>query len=149
MTEIRFYHLTRTRLEDALPKLLEKALERGWHAVVMAGSDARVEALTQHLWTYEERGFLPHGNKHDGHAARQPIWLTTADENPNRAKVVFLVDGAATERAADFEVVAELFDGGDGEAVQAARRRWREYKQAGFDLTYWKQTDRGRWEKAG
>jgi DNA polymerase-3 subunit chi len=149
MTEIRFYHLTRTRLEDALPKLLEKALERGLHALVLAGSDDRVEALTQHLWTYDERGFLPHGNKHDGHADRQPIWLTAADENPNGARVAFLVDGAATERFADYDIVAELFDGGDAEAVQTARRRWTRYKQAGFGLTYWKQTDRGRWEKAG
>ena len=45
MTEVRFYHLQRKTLEDALPQILEKTLERGWRAVVMAGSEERVEAL--------------------------------------------------------------------------------------------------------
>ena len=35
------------------------------------------------------------------------------------------------------------------EAVAAARERWRTYKGAGHDLSYWKQDERGRWEKAG
>jgi len=93
MTEIRFYHLQRTALETALPPMLEKTLERGQRAVVMAGSEERVEHLTDQLWTYSERGFLPHGSARDGNAALQPIWLTTADDNPNGAQVLFLTDG--------------------------------------------------------
>ena len=46
MTEIRFYHLQRATLETALPPMLEKTLERGQRAVVMAGSEERVEHLT-------------------------------------------------------------------------------------------------------
>ena len=38
MTEVLFYHLERARLEGVLPGLLEKSLERGWKAVVRAGS---------------------------------------------------------------------------------------------------------------
>ena len=83
MTEVRFYHLQRKTLEDALPQILEKTLERGWRAIVMAGSEERVEALTQHLWTYKEFSFLPHGSARDGDAEHQPIWLTAEDENPN------------------------------------------------------------------
>jgi DNA polymerase-3 subunit chi len=147
MTEVRFYHLTRTTLEDALPNLLERALQRDWRAVVVAGSDARVEQLNQHLWTYDERGFLPHGAPKDGFAAHQPVWLTTADENPNGAHVAFLVDGATTERPEAFGLVAEMFDGNDPDAVQAARQRWKAYRAAGHDLTYWQQDERGRWKK--
>ncbi len=69
MSEIRFYHLQRTRLEAALPKMLERVLERGDRAVVMLGSEERVEALAAHLWTYNDRGFLPHGTVQDGFAA--------------------------------------------------------------------------------
>jgi DNA polymerase-3 subunit chi len=147
MTEIRFYHLTRTTLDRALPQLLEKALERGWYAVVMAATEARVEALNQHLWTYRDRAFLPHGSAKDGFAERQPIWLTTADENPNGAHVLFLVDGAATADPGGFGLVAEIFDGSDAEAVQEARRRWKAYRRAGHELTYWQQDDRGAWHK--
>lgn len=146
MTEIRFYHLTKTTLEAALPKLLEKALERSWRVLVVAGSQDRVEALAEHLWTYKDRGFLPHGTARDGYPEYQPIWLSTEDTNVNGANVLFLTDGATSDKVADFDLVAEIFDGNDGDGVQAARKRWAAYKEAGHTLTYWKQDDRGRWQ---
>jgi DNA polymerase-3 subunit chi len=147
MTEIRFYHLQRTALEAALPPMLEKTLERGQRAVVLAGSDERVEHLTDHLWTYSEGGFLPHGSARDGNAALQPVWLTTADENPNEAQVLFLADGATSLKVADYQLCVELFDGNDEGVVQAARARWKTYKDAGHALTYWQQSTAGRWEQ--
>ena len=142
MTEIRFYHLTRKTLEQALPELLEKTLERGWRAVVMAGSPERVEALTHHLWTYRPDSFLPHGNAKDGHAELQPVWLTAADENPNDANVLFLTDGAGSARLGEYVRVCEVFDGNDESAVAAARARWKDYKAAGHDISYWQQGER-------
>jgi DNA polymerase III subunit chi len=147
MTEIRFYHLQRTALETALPPMLEKTLERGQRAVVMAGSEERVEHLAGHLWTYNERSFLPHGSTRDGYADRQPIWLTAKDENPNAAQVLFLTDGAASIQVEDYALCVELFDGNDAAAVMAARERWTQYKTAGHQLTYWQQTPAGRWEQ--
>lgn len=148
MTEIRFYHLTRKNLEEVLPVMLERTVVRdGRRAIVMAGSSERVEALNAHLWIYNDRVFLPHGSKADGHAARQPVWLTDADENPNDAKVLFLADGAASEQVGNFDLVCELFDGRDDAAVAAARTRWKAYKDDGHALTYWQQTERGGWEQ--
>ncbi|MBT5413692.1 MAG: DNA polymerase III subunit chi [Rhodospirillaceae bacterium] len=147
MTEIRFYHLQRKPLERALPELLEKVLERGSRAVVMAASEERVEALAGLLWTYDDRGFLPHGTARDGRAEHQPIWLTQGDENPNGADVLILTDGAETSALGDYSITCELFDGNDPDAVSAARGRWTGYKEAGHDLTYWQQTARGGWEK--
>ncbi len=147
MTEIRFYHLQRKTLEDALPQILEKVLERGWRAVIMAASEERVEVLNQYLWTYRDHSFLPHGSARDGDAEHQPIWLTVEDENPNDGNVLILTDGAVSERVAEFPLVCELFDGNDPDAVLVARQRWKSYKAAGHDLTYWQQTERGGWEK--
>lgn len=149
MTEIRFYHLRRTRLEDALPQLLERSLARGWRAVVMAGSADRVERLNRHLWTYNERSFLPHGAASDGHAADQPVWLTDREENPNAARVLFLTDGARAAALDDYERVCEVFDGQDEAAVAEARTRWRAYKAAGHTVTYWQQDESGRWQERG
>jgi len=145
--EISFYHLTRTTLEAALPQMLEKTLERGQRAVVRAGSAERIEALNGWLWTYKDRGFLPHGSAKDGHAASQPIWLTDKDERPNEAQVLFLTDGATSEKPEDFERCAVLFDGNDDTALTAARAQWSGLKDAGHDLTYWQQNSEGRWEK--
>src|SRR3546814_7360678 len=97
----------------------------------MAGWTERVEHLNAHLWSYDDRGFLPHGSKTDGHADRQPVWLTDSDENPNGAQVLFLTEGACSRKLEYFDLVCELFDGRDDEAVAAARGRWRAYKDQG------------------
>lgn len=148
MTEVLFYHLQRRPLEAVLPGLLERSLERGWRVVVQAGSPERVEALDAHLWTYRDDSFLPHGSEPDS-AADQPVFLTTAAVNPNRAEVRFVVDGAPIGRVEDYRRVVALFDGGDPAAVAAAREAWTAVKAAGHDATYWRQNEAGRWEKAG
>ncbi|MDF2763962.1 MAG: polymerase chi subunit [Rhodospirillales bacterium] len=147
MTEIRFYHLTRMPLERALPALLERALGAGMRSVVIAGSEERVEALNQLLWTYEERSFLPHGSKRDGRPERQPVWLTTEDENPNGATCLVLTDGAVSGRVGEYRRCLDLFDGQDPAAVEAARGRWKTWKDAGHELSYWQQDDSGRWQQ--
>ncbi len=147
MTEIGFYHLKRSSLERALPSLLEKALERGLRAIVRAGSDERAEALNALLWTYRQRSFLPHGSARDGFAGLQPVYLTAKEENPNRASVLFLVDGAEPGNIGDFEKCLDLFDGNDETQVAAARGRWKAWEEAGHALTYWRQSEAGAWEK--
>jgi DNA polymerase-3 subunit chi len=144
MTEVRFYHLQRQRLDDVLPGLLEKARERGHRAVVQAGSVERVKALDTLLWTYRPESFLAHGAA--GAAEDQPIWLTAKEECPNGADLLILVDGAEAD-IAPYALCCEVFDGLDDEAVAAARRRWAVYKDAGHVLTYWQQGERGGWEK--
>src|SRR5690242_21807038 len=114
MTEILFYHLKGQSLEQVLPPLLQKSLERGWRVVVQASSDERVEALDAHLWTYRDDGFLPHGTLKEADAAEQPILITTDDGNANGAQVRFLVDGAPLPSdVAAYERVVLLFDGDD------------------------------------
>jgi DNA polymerase-3 subunit chi len=150
MTDIAFYHLLRSPLEAVLPKLLEKTREADKRAVVMAGSEARVEALNALLWAYDQDSWLPHGSAKDGNAEDQPIWLTEKDENPNAAQFLFLTDGVAAGDPSTYERCFDLFDGRDEEAVAAARERWRILKEAGHALTYWQQNEQGRWEeKAG
>jgi len=146
MAEIGFYHLTRTGLEDALPRLLGRTLAAGERAVILCGSPERMAALDTALWLAPEPDWLPHGTAAMGHAELQPIWLTTTDEAPNNARFLFLVDGATSTRLDSFTRIFDLFDGNDETAVQAARERWRTAKAAGHALTYWQQTPRG-WQK--
>ena len=148
MTEVLFYHLHRQPLERVLPALLEKSLERGWRVVVQASSDERVEALDAHLWTYRDDSFLPHSTAREGEAALQPILIPSADHNPNGASVRFLIDGSPVpEDAASYARIVLMFDGEDEDAVAAARARWSEAKQQGFEVTYWQTDEQGRWVK--
>lgn len=148
MAEVLFYHLQRQPLETALPALLEKSLERGWRAVVQAVSEERIAALDEHLWTYRDDSFLPHGTDKEAHAADQPVVLTTGALNPNRASVRFLVEGAEIPSdAAAYQRMVILFDGTDPHALALAREQWRAVKEAGHEATYWQQSENGRWER--
>jgi DNA polymerase-3 subunit chi len=126
--------------------VLEKVVASGQRAVVVAGSNERVESLNAALWTYDDRSFLPHGSAADGSAALQPIWLTTIEENPNRAEMLVVVDGVVPTRLEDWPGICAFFDGRDDEAVTAARISWKQWKEAGHTLRYFRQTDRGGWE---
>ena len=147
MTDVAFYHLQRSPLEDVLPKLLEKTLAAGKRAVVIAGSRARAEALATVLWTYRPDSWLPHGTAEDGDADQQPVWLTEHDENPNGASFLFLTEGADSAAIAAFERCFDLFDGNDEAAVAAARARWQARKQDGHAVTYWRQSATGAWQQ--
>ena len=152
MAEALFYHLERRRLDDVLPRLLERTRERGWRAVVRVGTAERMDVLDTHLWTYSEQTFLAHGTAAEGYASRQPVYLTTEDENPNKAEVLFLVAGALPEdwnapTLMELTRIVLLFDGGDEDALSAARAAWKDAKAAGFDITYWKESPSGKWEK--
>jgi DNA polymerase-3 subunit chi len=148
VAEIGFYHLLGTPLDRALPRLLERARAEGYRIVVRAASAERIEHLNALLWTYDEASFLPHGSARDGNPASQPVWLTDRAENPNGASMLVLVDGVDAEDLGAFQRCCDMFDGGDPEAVEAARQRRRKAKDSGHAMTYWQQTEKG-WEKRG
>lgn len=148
MTEVLFYHLQNTTLDKVLPSLLEKTLERGWRAVVQAGSDERIAALDNHLWVYRDDSFLPHGLAHARDAAAQPIVLAADAANPNGAQVRFLIDGAPLpDDAGAYARLVLVFDGDDADVVSAARGHWSAAKARGFDVTYWQPDAQGRWQR--
>ncbi len=147
MIEYGFYHLTRTPLEPALGRLLERVLASGQRAVVVASSPERLEALNRALWTFGRESFLPHGTREDGFAEDQPVFLTDEADFPNGATVLVLVDGAEVEPPPQFTRCLYMFEGNDEAAVAQARALWQRLRDRGEALTYWQQTERG-WHKA-
>ena len=147
MAEILFYHLTESKLEDALPPLLEKSVERGWSVAVQTAGAERRDALDTHLWTYRDDSFLPHGTDAGEDGGRQPVLLSVVPDNINGATVRFIIDGAEPPAALDYERVVFVFDGHNQEQLEGARGQWKRLKAEGHKLTYWQQTHEGRWEK--
>lgn len=147
MAELWFYHLERTELERALPPLLEKCLQRGWRALVRGGQAERLEALDATLWTWRDDSFLPHALDSAANPARHPVLLTTGEGNPNGAKALFLIDGAEPGDLSGFERACLMFDGRDEAALEKARSRWKQAKEAGVVASYWRESAEGKWEK--
>ena len=145
--EVWFYHLERTGLDQALPELLEKTLQRGWKAIVRSGSADRLEHLDGWLWSYRDESFLAHGLASEPNAARQPVLLTSEQANPNGAHALFLIDGAEPGDLEGYARALILFDGRDAGQLALARDQWKALKGQGTPLSYWKQSPEGRWEK--
>lgn len=149
MSDVRFYHLTERPLEQVLPVMLSRCLERGWRVVVRGTDPARIEVLSADLWARGDASFLPHGTAADGQAARQPIWICCDNVIPNAANTLFLIDNAEADAAeiATMEMVAVLFDGNDDAAIAKARDQWRIVADAGLKAVYWAQDTSGAWVK--
>ncbi len=151
MSRVDFYHLQMQNLEQVLPKLLEKAYSTCQTILVKVGNEERVEFLNSQLWTYNDTSFIPHGSRKDGFGDQQPIWLTSGNDNPNNALLLFLVDGASSslDELSKFERIFNIFDGNNQSSVEQARRFWKELKAAdGMEAYYWKQDENGRWTQA-
>lgn len=148
MPEIRFYHLLTQSLEQALPAILMKAMSGGRRAVVRFADDDEVKHFNDHFWTYNPDSFLPHGSAADGYENMQPVFLTSKAENPNQADMLVLCNQyTVPENIADFALCCDFIDGGNEGAVADGRKRWKAYKEAGYALTYWQQTETGGWEQ--
>ncbi|RBP17127.1 DNA polymerase III chi subunit [Roseiarcus fermentans] len=149
MSEVRFHHCERRRVDQALPDLVARLYAEGRRVVVRAPSAEMVQALNDRLWTWDEASFLPHGAAGDGDPATQPVFLTDTLGNPNAATVLVLLAGAETSPGDDaFDTAIRLFDGRDEEALGEARRAWKRLRDAGLSPSYWREGEDGGWDKA-
>ncbi len=147
MTEIRFYHLQKQSLDQALPLILEKAYSMGHKIIVKMQDEEEANRMATHLWTYRQDKFLPHGSKKDGQADLQPIWITPLEENPNAATILILTQGQTSENIEKFDLVCEMLNGHSDDQIAAARKRWAEYQKSDYKTTYWFQNEDGGWVK--
>ena len=144
MSEVGFYHLTRSTLSQALPQLLVRTLAAGQRALILGSTDTGLGALCIALW--EQPVWLPHGTIADGDPDLQPIWLSCDPAAVNGARYLFLVDNAETDQLSNFDRTFDLFDGNDQATVAAARQRWKAARGGGHTVAYWQQTERS-WQK--
>jgi len=144
--EISFYHLAVTPIEKAVPALLERAYDAGMRSHLLCNVEAK-KTFDGALWTYHPRKFLPHGTDDDAKipAERQPVLISDTQKNQNKATVLAVTNGTQIDDFGKFERVLDIFDGNVEADLNAARKRWKAYKDAGHTLRYWSQDDKGKW----
>lgn len=147
MTEIRFYHMEQSTLDQALPLIAAKAVQSGKRVLIKAPNKKEAKHISDHLWSYRADSFLAHGMDGEDNPDRQPVYVTTGNDNPNGAKILILTHGMTSDQAGDYDLCCEMLDGRVDSQIQAARGRWTSYKDAGYALTYWQQDDKGQWHK--
>lgn len=150
MPEILFYHLTQSTAEQALPALIERSLARNWRVGVQFADESRYHAMDDHLWTWADDSFIPHGKMDDPFPPLQPVYLTMQEDNPNKADIRFLLDGATCLMVESYTRLVLMFEDRDTQIVENMRTQWITYKQKAYPLTYWQQDENRRWiKKAG
>ncbi len=146
MAEVWFYHLEREPVEDVLPGLLARGLQRGLRMAVQTGNAERLKILSDKLWALEDVAFLAHGDAATPLPEVQPVYLAAGDENPNAAAYRFFIDGAQPADIGNLSRASILFDGTDASAIDLARALWKRFKSEGHAISYWKQDEQGRWK---
>ena len=144
--QVDFYHLTRTPLARALPRIAERILANAGRLLVVASEEGMRAQLDQQLWTYAPDGFLPHGLAGGEDDARQPVLISDGVEAANGAENVALADGIWRDEALGFARAFHFFT---DDRIQEARLAWKSLaEKEGVERRYWKQDEAGRWEQA-
>lgn len=146
MTDYWFYHLEASTLEGVLPELLEKTRERGWRSLVKL-PESRLSDLDGYLWTYRDDSFLPHGRDDEPQADQNPIILSSEAVSSEGFECLFLIDGEDIEASETTERCIVMINGRSEAAIKQARIKWKALKQSGAQMSYWQQSELGRWEK--
>jgi DNA polymerase-3 subunit chi len=132
MTQVDFY----THVEDKLHTaalLCGKAVERGMRVVVYAPDTGAADAVDGLLWTVPPTGFIPHCPPEDALAPVTPVII---DRRATASSHDDVLINLSTERPAYFSRFQRLVEivGPDEEDRQAARERYRFYRDRGYEI---------------
>ena len=147
MTQVSFYQLTLSTIEQALPKVLEKVVDAGLRTQILTPSEERTEVLNKSLWTYHPHSFLPHGSALDGPGENQPIWLSHLPKNENNATVIALVDHVF-HNVTEYDKCLYFFNKEYLPGNDLARKHWSVFQEQGHSCHMWLQNPAGGWEKS-
>jgi DNA polymerase-3 subunit chi len=145
--DIKFYHLSRATPAQILPELLVRARAKGHKVMVRCGSQSEADGLNDALWLHPADSFLPHDLSNSKDAANQSILVGACLDNPHGADVLFLMPGATTDLDGDWSLCCTLLDGSNPEDIATGRANWKQWKDSGHTLTYWQQSEQGKWEQ--
>jgi DNA polymerase III subunit chi len=144
--EVWFYHLEKRRVEQELPGLLQRGLERGVTMAVVGSDAQRLKDLSNTLWDQGPTSFLAHAMAEEAFAESQSISLCASEPAPNAATFRFYVHGAEPATLDGLTRASIMFDGTDDQSVTEARAMWKRFKADQTVIKYWKQDEDGRWQ---
>lgn len=142
MTQIDFYTHVQDKQELAC-KLSAKALAHGLRVLLLTADHGMTERLDRELWTTPATGFLPHCRARDALATETPVIV---DHDPGELphdQVLLNLSGARPPFFSRFQRLIEIVTSDDDD-LQAARERFRFYRDRGYDIRSHDMSQNGR-----
>lgn len=147
MTQIIFYSTAPLQVEKTLFALLEKSLEKGNKSLLLFKEKEKCLSINEQLWTYKQNSFLPHISEDDQiyDNIDVPVYLSTKNENPFKAELLFSIDGFLPDNIDHFERVIIIIDVNDELLNEKYKNYYLDIKQNFEDIVFYKSDDNGKW----
>ena len=114
VTQIIFYSTAPLQVEKHY-LLYWKILEKGNKSLLLFKDKEKCLSINEQLWTYKQNSFLPHISEDDQiyDNIDVPVYLSTKNENPFKAELLFSIDGFLPDNIDHFERVIIIIDVND------------------------------------
>ena len=147
MTQIIFYSTAPLQVEKTLFALLEKSLEKGNKSLLLFKDKEKCLSINEQLWTYKQNSFLPHISEDDQiyDNIDVPVYLSTKNENPFKAELLFSIDGYLPDNIQNFERVIIIIDVNDELLNEKYKNYYLDINKNFEDIVFYKSDDNGKW----
>ena len=147
MTQIIFYSTAPLQVEKTLFALLEKSLEKGNKSLLLFRDKEKCLSINEQLWTYKQNSFLPHISEDDQiyDDIDIPVYLSTKNENPFKAELLFSIDGYLPDNIQHFERVIIIIDVNDEILNEKYKNYYLDINNNFEDIVFYKSDDNGKW----
>lgn len=137
-TKVHFELLERADRVEGICHLLLRRGRLVPHVLILCPDNSFAAQLDERLWTIHPESFLAHGIATDDAEAnsQHPILLATSILRDNRAEVLINGGLEIPPDVSGFAHIVDFVDGWDDSLKQAARERFRTYRQMGLEPTY-------------
>jgi DNA polymerase-3 subunit chi len=132
MTRVEFFFNVSNKLEKSA-ELCEKALAKGRQLTIFTQNEAMSLEMQAVLWSYSATSFLPSNLASDMNVQFSQIVIHENNDNLIQDDVLINLRIEQPLSFSRFRYLAELV-GNDREDKAAARRRFRFYKDRGYDI---------------
>ena len=147
MSEVFFYHLTKTTLEIALPKILERALSEKWSIEIRTSANTNLDEISNAIWRGPDESFLPHCLEDHEDLQDYPIVLCKSPLKDWRDCLIVVGQADLKENEVkNYKRICLIFDAKIEVELSKARKSWKKLSDEGINTVYWAE-DKGRWVK--
>jgi DNA polymerase-3 subunit chi len=132
MTRIDFYFEAEDKLQVAC-RLSAKAVQQKLRVLIYAADEALAQRVDRLLWTWQATGFLPHCMTRSTLAGETPVLITHDPEDTPHDEVLLNLHHDWPPAFSRFQRLVEIV-GRDDEDREAARGRFRFYRDRGYEI---------------